>query len=159
MVSIGPYTQSYVENAPSCFLPRGPKRYSEGSLMWALTRKSPFYAKLVQLAQMDDELDSLQFNGTCFAPVVQYPIDLASFDQNTARHFVLASLLRDPVQPKYLQFFENEVLPTRDRYSYLNVQNTGGRTYLNQCVYVKDVAVCTNGVLYLTNGLVNPMIP
>jgi hypothetical protein len=159
MVSIGPYTQSYVENSPSCFLPGGQKQYTEGSIMWTLVRKSPAYAGLVQLAQMDEDLDSLQFNGTCFAPVMQYPLTVASFDKNTARHFVLCSLLRTPVQPKYLQFFENEVLPTRDRYSYLNVQNTGGRTYLNQIVHVKEVMVCTNGVLYLTNGLIKPMIP
>jgi hypothetical protein len=159
MVSIGPYTQSYVENSPSCFLPGGQKQYTEGSVMWALVRRSPAYAGLVQLAQMDEDLDSMQFEGTCFAPIMQYPLQVGSFDKNTARHFVLCSLLHSKVQPKYLQFFENEVLPTRDRYSYLNVQNTNGQTYLNQTVRVKEVAVCTNGVLYLTNGLIKPMIP
>jgi hypothetical protein len=163
MVSIGPYTQSYVENPQSCFTEACFKNYRKGTVMHTLVQESPGFAKIAQIARLDDELDSPEFNGTCFAPSKTF-FENSGFvnklDPGSARSIVLASLLRAPVQSSYMSLFKSEKLPTRDRFSELYIEGIHGNVLINgNILIIKPDFICTNGILHITNGLIHPIVP
>jgi hypothetical protein len=161
MVSLQPVTQSYVEEPESCFLPSF-KNYRKGSLMDNLMVHSPLFAYLAQVGMLDDDLDSPEFKGTCFAPCEEYcrkyfNVFHNQIDHLKARRIVLCSLLRKPVTKEQL-FKDYQIVPTLYRYFNLPLSYSFSEQQMkinhNLTIVIPDLK-CNNGILHLTNGLID----
>jgi hypothetical protein len=157
MVSIQPIANSYVPETESCFLLPKLKTYRKGSVMSVLTTQSPLYAYLAQVGNLDDYLDSPEFNGTCFAPCKEYSkryyhLFLNNIDHLRARNLILSSLLRAPMYKKNLE--NNQIIPTMFRYSSICVMPYGECMKINDMPIVNGDLTCENGVIHVLSGLI-----
>jgi hypothetical protein len=143
--------------------------------MSVLMKHSTLLAYLAQVAQLDDMLDSDEFQGTVFAPCNEYAARYwclfnGKVDVHRAREFVLAAVLRKPMTQRDI-FYENgvdipwpgvpvAVLPTMHRYTQLRLSMGPNRTLLldPDLVVSKCDLTCTNGVVHLLNGLIEPEV-
>ena len=170
-----PTNQSYFVDEESCFLRPVQKVYRKGSLMSILMKQSPIFAFLCQRSQMDMILDAEEFTGTVFAPGKEYcaryysMFDTTTIDVLRARELVQAAVLKAPMRQKDLYLeppadtpfngCQTAVLPTLHRYSYLHafVDPLSQQLRINQnLVILRGDLQCTNGVLHLLNGLIEP---
>jgi|688.fasta_scaffold1296107_1 hypothetical protein len=159
MVSIQPIANSYVPETESCFLLPKTKTYRKGSVMSVLVSQSPLYAYLAQVGNLDDDLDSPEFNGTCFAPCKEYSkryyhLFFNNIDHLRARNLVLSSLLRAPMYKKDLA--KNQIIPTLFRYSSIcvNPYTDSGCLNINNMPIINGDLTCKNGVLHILSGLI-----
>ena len=160
MVSIQPINISYIEAEPSCFLNPTKKVYEKGGLMNSLMIYSPIFVYLTQIANLDDFLDSTQFRGTIFAPCKEYSNRffhkiIGNVDHGTARKIVLHCCLYNQIKQKEL-FDEPQTIPTMNKLTHI-------KTSLNMKIDNKYSVVtgdlqCTNGILHIINGLMDPDI-
>ena len=175
MVSMQPTNQSYLAEEESCFLRPKQKVYRKGGLMSILMKQSPIFAFLCQVSGLDDRLDSEEFNGTVFAPCREYcdqhwtMFSPSTIDHLRAREMVLAATLARPMRERDL-YMEPDVhvpengnltaaLPTLHRYSYLYTDVEPGTQLLKinrTLTIVRGDLQCTNGVLHLLSGLIEP---
>lgn len=162
MVSMQPIINSYVPETDSCYNLPKIKVYNKGSVMDVLVKESPLFAYLAQVANLDDDLDDPQFNGTVFAPCKEYSNRyynqfINNIDHLTARRLVLSSLLRSPMMKKDLEL--SQFLPTEYRYAdmclYSSLNSFGiDCLTVNSVPITKAELLCANGVLYITSGLI-----
>lgn len=164
MVSIQSTVISYIEETESCYPTPCTiiyKQYTKGSVMDALMKYSPLFAFLAQYSKLDDLLDSDEFNGTCFAPCLEYSDKYLDFFQKNidhlkARHIVLASLLRAPMASRNLNY--EQMIPTLNKFFSLDIfLDVNGTVYLNNArlKLLKTDYKCTNGILHIVSGLIN----
>lgn len=172
-----PTNQSYLPEEESCFLLPARKAYRKGGLMNALLKLSPVFAYLCQVGLMDSVIDEEDFHGTIFAPCKEYCdkywnlFNSSTIDHQRAREIVLASTLRAPMRECNL-FLEpgvdipylgtrNAVLPTLHRYANVvaRIDPESERLVINEkfLITTGDL-MCTNGVIHLLTGLIEPEI-
>jgi hypothetical protein len=177
MVSMQPTNQSYFADEESCFLRPAIKPYRKGSLMSIILKQSPIFAFLCQHSQLDTVLDDENFQGTVFAPGKEYCakyysyFDPSTIDHQRARELVLAAVLKAPMRQKDLfdeppgdvpfDGCQTAVLPTMHRYSYLHAQLDPKNMLFpfrinGSLTIIRGDLQCTNGVLHILNGLIEP---
>lgn len=164
MVSLQPVTQSYLEEPVSCFLRPTAKNYRATSLMGVLMRTAPLMAYLAQVAQLDDMLDSDEFHGTIFAPCAEYASRHwkwfnGKIDVQQAREWVLCAVLRKPAKRvELIPALDDWVTrhPSMHRYTELEMRRTAGRLSVNGLDILKCDLLCSNGVVHVLNGLLEP---
>lgn len=172
-----PTNQSYFEEDESCFLLPKTKCYRKGSLMSALMIHSPIFAFLAQKSNLDELLDSEEFSGTVFAPCPEYCqknfqwFNSSTIDHQRAREMVLSAVLKHRMTKKDLYSethvdipfygFETAKLPTLDRYNEIraHVDPITEQPMINYVLTItKGDLCCSNGILHLLNGLIEPEI-
>lgn len=169
MVSLQPVTLSYIEETESCFLP-SVKQYKKGSMMDTLMAHSPLMAYFAQIGMLDDQLDSSEFVGTCFAPCEEYcqkyyGIFKDKINHLQARNIVLSSMLNVPMTKE--EIFRNyEILPTLHGYNMIKLRydfkqremmissSAAGSAVGGAVKIVYPDVKCTNGMVQITNGLI-----
>ena len=161
MVSIQPINISYIEADESCFLRPIEKVYEKGGMMNALMIYSPIFAYLAQVAKLDGMLDSYEFNGTCIAPCKEYSDKYfkkinRNVDHGTARKIVLHCCLQNQTRQSDM-FDEPKIMPTLNGYTHLKMSIN--KRIDNKYIVVTGDLQCTNGILHLVNGLMDPEIP
>lgn len=164
MVSLQPISQSIIDvDESATLLSPVQKEYNRGSLMYTLMQKSPLFAYLAQLADLDDYIDSEYFGGTCFAPCKEYCLkSFGAFqekiDRLTARTIVLAHILPYPASHELLR--SSEVIPTQNARFSLYITTKKDKTFIDKqrtiFLYRPDL-ICQNGILHLTNGFMADM--
>lgn len=156
MTSLYPTTQSFVLQGPVLM---SEKRYTRGNIMYYLFKEYPIFARLVQLAKLDDQLNDALFDGTLFVPCREYLDRYQDYlysiqDVSVARNVVSASILPNVVQ---LSVLESAVLPTQNKYNPIYVSQVGGECCINGNLFiVKPNLLLNNGIVHVLNGMVNP---
>lgn len=177
MVSMQPTNQSYFADEESCFLLPKTKCYRKGSLMSVLMIQSPIFAFLAQKGNLDELLDSEEFSGTVFAPGPEYCqknfqwFNSSTIDHQRAREMVLSATLRHPMTQADLYAesnieipfdgFQTAKLPTLSRYNEIQayIDPITQQPMINYSfVLIKGDLFCSNGVLHLLNGVIEPEI-
>ena len=162
MVSLQPINISYIEETQSCFLQPVKKTYKKGGLMNTIVVNSPIFAHIIQVANMDEWLDSGMFDGTCFAPCKEYSDKYfrqikENLDNGLARRIVQDSLLENRFDQKLL-FDCNLKIPTLNKTTFTNLEiDVSNRTINKKYIIVKGDLQCTNGILHLINGIIDTM--
>ena len=160
-----PISQSIIDDNEACYLVPRQKQYHQGSIMDILMSRSPLFAYIAQVAELDDFLDhpdhlEISKGITCFAPCKEYSIRYlktfkdSGLDRLTARSIILSSVLQFPMNLRHLQTME--IIPTMWKNYDLTISNKNSKYFLdpNQSIYIhKSDLICSNGILHFTNGI------
>lgn len=165
MASLQPVTQSYLEEPSSCFKQPQIKPYNKGSVMDILMQYSPLMAYFAQYALLDGMLDNLETRYTCFAPCKEYcekywHLFQGKIDHLKARNLVLSCVVKYKISEKELTHFD--IIPSLNQYSNIDVRYLPliKTIELNRSLMIiRGDIDCTNGVVHLINGLVEPTLP
>jgi hypothetical protein len=158
MVSIQPINISYLEDVESCFLQPKTKQYRKGGIMTAIMSYSPLFAYMVQVANLDEYVDSDMFDGTCLIPCKEYSDKYFSkikdnLDHGTARKLVQDCLLENRLTQSFL--FENDLkIPTLNKLTYITTKSETKKIN-NKYSIVKGDLQCINGIIHILNGLID----
>lgn len=171
MTSVGPYNQSYDMSHQWHFTDlRGPELKGvpqNNSFMTVLGENKQFkiFEKIVKMAGLAEDLCNSQEQYTLFVPRDDYIMDLVkngdlcNMDRGLARQIVRYAMFPKKIDGKLLESSPVSYYTTMNNYANLYVTNISGVTYLNNCVKViqKDINAC-NGVIHVTDGLINPTL-
>jgi uncharacterized surface protein with fasciclin (FAS1) repeats len=133
-----------------------------------LIENHPDFSKfryIIKLAVMDNLLDNLQANFTLFVPSdsdLKYrniPEDFyVNMDQGTARHIVLSSLLDNRVPSELIKDSPAMYFITNDPPNRLFMTNINNKTRINNAFNIVHFdIVCTNGIIHVVDGMINPL--
>lgn len=165
MASLQPVTQSYTEEPSSCFKQPQVKPYNKGSIMDTLMNHSPLMAYFAQYSGLDEMLNDTETRYTCFAPCKKYcemywNLFQGNIDHLKARNFVLSSVVKYKISEKELTNFD--IIPSLNRYSTIDVRYLPLKKVIElnrSLVIVNGDVDCTNGVVHLINGIIEPQPP
>jgi len=158
MTSMQPVNISYLKESESCYDTWcEPIEYQKKSVMSRLMRISPLTAFLAQKAKLDTTLDQENFNGTIFACYFEYCQKNHEFFKNInylqAKEIILSSMLPNKMYIRDLT--EEEMIPSMNRYTYIDIYQTEGDVFVNGNVKILRSDInCSNGVIHVTNGLI-----
>ena len=153
MVSLQPINLSYFLESESCF-DKKIKNYPKDSILNVLQNISPLFLFLIKKANLEEFFISENFDGTVFAPTMEYCLKYQNFFKNInhlqAREIVFSCMLSHKMTTTQLN--EEEDIPSLFRYTYIKITNFNT---INDSIFIlKGNINCSSGIVHITSGLI-----